>query len=80
MATITVNVTDDIEHKFREEVKEHIGSGKGTLGKAVTEAMALWIEKKTQQDIASELRQSLDRGYQMGKIRYNKRTELYARK
>ena len=80
MATITVNVTDDIEHKFREEVEEHIGSGKGTLGKAVTEAMALWIEKKTQQDIASELRQSLDRGYQMGKIRYNKRTELYARK
>lgn len=80
MATITISVDDKIEELFRKEVVEHIGEGKGTLGKAITEAMNLWIQQKTQEDMANELRKLASRGYKMGKILYKKREELYDRK
>ncbi|MEK6982620.1 MAG: hypothetical protein AABX38_06815 [Candidatus Micrarchaeota archaeon] len=80
MATITISINDDVDRIFREEVEEHIGKGKGTLSKAITEAMELWIETKKQEDTAKELKEILNKGYDMGKITYKTRDELHARK
>lgn len=80
MATITISIDDEIEKKFRSEVKEHIGTGKGTLGKAITEAIKLWVEQKVQEDVATSLKQKLQQGYAMGKLLYKERAEIYDRK
>ena len=79
MATITVNVSDEIEEKFRAEVKEHLGEGKGVIGRAVSEAFAKWIQQKRQEHITNDLRKLLDKGLKIGKILYKKREELYDR-
>ncbi len=52
MSTITISVNDDIEREFRETVKKKLGKGKGVLGKAVEEAIKMWIEEKKQRKIA----------------------------
>ncbi len=79
MATITITVDDEVEKKFRAEVLEHNGNSKGVLGQAVTEALKIWIEQKVQEDLAQELKRTMESGYEMGKILYKKREELYAR-
>lgn len=79
MSTITVNVDDSVERKFRRQVREHLGTGKGTLGRAITEALSMWVEDKAQQDLADELRLKMEKGYDMGKINYKSRDELYGR-
>ena len=79
MGTITVNVSDDIEERFRAEVKEHVGEGKGVLGKAVREAFEGWIHQRRQEDIANALKESLKHPWKGGKLLYKKREELYDR-
>ena len=39
----TVNVNDKTESKFRSEVGKRLGSRKGNLGKALDQALQLWI-------------------------------------
>ncbi len=80
MSVVTISVEDSVERQFRNEVKEHLGKGKGVLGQAVTEAMKLWIQQKTQDDLAIKLKERMEKGYDMGKLLYTKRDELYARK
>ncbi|MBU0591154.1 hypothetical protein KKF81_00190 [Candidatus Micrarchaeota archaeon] len=80
MATVTVSIDDDVEKRFREEVSQHLGTGKGTIGKAITEALRLWIEKVSQEKLSNELRKMMDSGYEMGKMNYKNRAELYDRK
>jgi hypothetical protein len=79
MATITVNVDDSVEKRFRKEVYEHLGEEKGVLGRAITEALRLWIEEKAQEDVARALRATMDKGYRMGKLKYSSRGELHER-
>ena len=52
MVTMTISVPDDTGQEFRAIVKEKYGEGKGILGKAVAEAMALWVQKKGDKIIA----------------------------
>ena len=83
MATITINVKDEIEKEFRETVKTKLGQGKGILGKAVEEAMERLIYEKRQRDIASrhliilKMKEGL---YKLPKGWKFKRDEAYDRK
>ena len=77
MGTITVNVKDDVEERFRETVKEEFGVGKGKLGRAFAEAMLAWLKEKEQKEIAERAIKRMDKGlYRLGKWKFN-RDEIY---
>ena len=78
MATITVNVKDDVEKRFREVASTVFGKRKGYLGEALTAAMRVWTEEKrnTAEVKACDF---LNKGFNMGKIKFKKRDELHER-
>ena len=76
MGTITINVSDNVEDYFRKKVYQIYGNKKGTLGKAITEAIEEWSRKREYIDRCMEL---LEAGIDMGKLKYKKRQELYGR-
>ena len=79
MATITINVKDNVEKEFRETVKAKLGQGKGVLGKAVEEAIRRWIEEGKQRKIAAEMMMIMDKGlYSLKGWKFN-RDEIYGR-
>lgn len=78
MATITINIGDQIEALFRNVVKEELGTEKGKLGQAVTEALQLWIIKKKQEEIAQRQLGLMRKGFKLGKWKIN-RDELHER-
>jgi len=51
MATITLNVNNEINNEFRDAVKSKFGEGKGKLGKAIEEAIKKWIFEQKQKEI-----------------------------
>ncbi|MBI4162138.1 MAG: hypothetical protein HY513_00515 [Candidatus Aenigmarchaeota archaeon] len=80
MGTITVNVDDEVEKKFREAVEEHKGNKKGDLGKAVTEAMKKWADEKEQKEIAERQMERGRKGlYKLPKNWKFNRDEIYDR-
>lgn len=79
MGTMTIGVESKVEKKFRQTVRKEFGEGKGKLGKAVTQAMKYWIDSVEQKRIAEEEIKILDNGFNMGKIIFKKREELYGR-
>lgn len=79
MATVTISIDDTLEERFRKEVAEHLGSGKGSLGRAVTEALSLWIENVSQAALSRELGELMESGYAMGRVKYKARGDLYDR-
>ncbi len=76
MGTITANINDDIEEIFRKRVYQIYGKRKGNLGKALNEAMIEWVRKKEYFDRCMEL---LEKGIDMGKLKYKNREELHDR-
>lgn len=76
MATITINVNNEIEKTFRSKVYQIYGKRKGILGKALTEAMKDWAMRKEYFDSCIGL---LSKGVDMGKLKYSKREELHDR-
>ena len=76
MGTITANINDEVETLFRKRVSQIYGTGKGTLGKALSEAMLEWARKKQYFETCMNL---LEHGTPMGKIKYKTREELYDR-
>ncbi|MBI2043012.1 hypothetical protein HYT25_01345 [Candidatus Pacearchaeota archaeon] len=79
MATITINLDDELNEKFRDIIKQKIGEGKGTIGKAVEEAIVSWIEEKKQAEIAHEMMNLMEKGFEMGKIKVKTRESLHER-
>ena len=79
MGTITISVEDSVEGCFRKTARETIGKGKGTPGKAVTEAMQDWVDKRRQHKIAEEMLALLDKGFEMGALKKFSRDELHER-
>ena len=77
MGTITISVRDETEQRFRKAVRKTIGTGKGTLGKAVTEAMEKWVEELEQAEVRKRALATLEKGFQLGFKGYRKRSELY---
>ena len=78
MGTITISVDDATEMEFREVVKEEIGETKGSLGSAISEAMNLWIKQKQQIEIAERQLALIEKGFHLGKYKFN-REELHER-
>lgn len=79
MATITINVDDEMEKKFRDTVRTVIGDRKGSLGRAITEAMELWIRDKTQEKVARTALELMNREYHLGKRLFKGRKDLHER-
>jgi len=77
MGTITINVDDKVEERFRKEAGDKYNRRKGYLGKAVTEAMDKWIKERRQKEISMRQLKILDKGFDLGGMAYKKRSELY---
>ena len=74
---ITVSVQEDVEERFRKLAGATYGRHKGYLGKAITEAMKEWENKKKQSDVNARALEMLRKGFKMGKWKFN-RDEIYA--
>lgn len=79
MGAITVNVDDKTETRFRKTVKEVIGTGKGRLGKAITEAMNEWVKLKSFDEISKRQLAILKKGFDLGGSTTKNRAELHER-
>ncbi len=79
MVTITINIKEDVAREFRETVKEELGNGKGTLGKAIEEAIKKWVHEKKQREIAERQIKLMKKGlYTLKGWKFN-RDEIYDR-
>jgi hypothetical protein len=80
MATITLNVNNEINEEFRNLVKLKFGEGKGTLGKAIEEAFKKWIFEQKQKDIINRQIKTMNEGtWSVKNYKFN-REELYEKK
>lgn len=79
MGTITVSVDNQTEAVFRKMAGSVYGTGKGHLGRAITEAMQKWVHERQQRKIAKEMSEMMNKGFDMGKITYKSRDELWMR-
>lgn len=46
MGNLTVNIDDDLETSFRKELSKRYNYEKGSMKKAVEEAIRLWIRER----------------------------------
>ena len=79
MGTMTINVDDNVEKKFRAQAKKVHGERKGALGQAVKEAMDLWIAEKDQQEIAQSALALMETGQDLGTRKYRTRDDIHDR-
>lgn len=79
MGTITINIDDKTEKQFRALAKKIYRKKKGYLGNAVTSAFQKWIDDVTQKQIAERELKMLEKGFDMGKLKFKSREELYER-
>lgn len=79
MGVMTLSVDSKVEQRFRRVVRKELGTGKGKIGRAATEAFEKWADEKEQKRIGEELRAIAKKGFNMGKILYKHRDELYER-
>ena len=77
--TITVSVAEDVEERFRRLASATYGKKKGYLGKAITEAMKEWENKKEKNDVIAKSLKLLETGIKMGKFKFKSRDELHER-
>jgi len=75
--TVTVNLDEAIEKKFKEKAKLKFGNRKGSLAKALNEALEQWL-KSDAQNVLGENLKLLDTGIEMKKWKF-KREDLYER-
>lgn len=81
MATMTINIPDEIANGFRKTVEKEYGKGKGILGKAITEALQQWQEEKEQKEIAERMLARMRKGFKLGVGKpYLSRDEIYDRR
>ncbi len=80
MATMTINIPDEIAEGFRKTVEKEYGKGKGILGKAITEALQKWQDEKEQKEIAERMLARMRKGFKLGFKGYQNRDELYDRR
>lgn len=79
MATITINISDEMAKAFRETVKRKLGERKGMLGKAIEEAVEKWVEEENQTKIAERQIAMMRKGlYSLKGWKFN-REEIYDR-
>ncbi len=78
MGTITLNVKDKTEEKFRKAAAIIFGEGKGSLGKAAMMAFEQWADRHTKGN-ETKMLELLDKGFKLGKLKYHSREELHER-
>ena len=79
MTTLTINVDPAVENEFRTYARQQSTTKKGFLGKAITEAMQIWLREKKQKEISKRQLALLKKGFAMGKMNYSSREELHER-
>ena len=79
MGTITVNIKDEAEKEFRKTVKENLGKAKGTLGKALTEAIEMWTMQHSHKEIGKRQIALMKKGFDLGGFAVSSRDELHER-
>ena len=77
--TITVSVEEDVERRFRKVAGMRYGRRKGYIGKAVSNAMRVWLSKMESEDVDLQAIKELRKGYKLGEIVYRERGELHER-
>ena len=75
--TVTVNLDESIEKRFREKARLKYGNRKGSLGKALSEALENWL-KDDSLDLLNENLKLLEKGIEMKKWDF-RREDLYER-
>jgi len=73
--TITINMEKEVIDKLRSQSDNK----KGFLGKTISKATKKYLKEKEQEDAKKRLLEILEKGYNMGKIQYKHREELYDR-
>jgi hypothetical protein len=73
--TVTLNLDESVERKFREKARLKYGDRKGALAKALNEALEEWL-KNEEQDLLKENMVLLEKGIRMKKWKF-KREDLY---
>jgi len=77
MTTITINITKEVNNEFRDVVKTKFGEGKGKIGKAIEEAIKIWIFKEKQREIIQRQMKMMKNGiWDKDNFKFN-REELY---
>jgi len=79
MGTITINIDDETERKFRTTAKNVLGEKKGYLGRATTEAIELWIRDREQEGIAKKALALLEKEHRLGEWQHLTRQEIHDR-
>lgn len=79
MGTITVNVDDRVEQRFREVATATYHKRKGYLGRAITEAMQHWVYEKRQNEIAERALKLMKQDFDFKERLYKTRGELHER-
>lgn len=66
MATITVNVDDEVYERFRRIAAKERNGKKGFLGDAITDNMKKYVGEKEQDSIKKRLLYRIRKGYKLG--------------
>lgn len=75
--TVTINLDENIEKEFKEKARLKYGKRKGSLAKAMNEALEEWL-KNDNNDVLKENLKLLGKGIRMKKWKFN-REDLYER-
>lgn len=75
--TVTINLDESIEKKFKEKARLKYGDRKGSLAKALNDALEKWL-KGDDEDILHENMKLLNTGVKMKKWEFE-RKDLYER-
>lgn len=74
---MTINLDENIEKEFKEKARLKYGKRKGSLAKAMNEALEEWL-KNDNNDMLKENLELLGKGIRMKKWKFN-REDLYER-
>lgn len=75
---ITISVNESVSQRFRRLAAAKYGKKKGSLGKAVTEALEAWNES-TGNNVNAKALETLRKGYRLGGIKAKDRSAWHER-
>ncbi len=80
MGNITIALSKGHEMKLRKLARKKFGSRKGSLSKVISEALDT-VDAETRREAAvRELKETMSKGFNLGRIAVKHRSELYDRR
>ena len=70
--TITIDLDEIVEKRFKEKARLKFGNGKGSIEKAMNEALEEWLKSDSNDTLKENLR-LLERGIEMKKWKFNRK-------